>query len=226
MRATRHGRCLRRSRAITCTPTRPDTPQSRRPSRSTCSTDLQRDITIELRVARTIGVSHPPSPRSDTTPYAPSRVPAASATEGMSLLRPRVRGATSRPAVSVVRGGPPPYTLSACWPRVVVNCCQVNDFKIRQRDAGLFSRRTSTLGSTGHVRRPKTPPRGSGGTGRRTSLRGWRSQERVGSNPPFRTTAHYLDFSAIEVHVRSLQSAEFRLSHRSVHSRTVASLTL
>ena len=30
-------------------------------------------------------------------------------------------------------------------------------------------------------------PRGSGGTGRRTSLRGWRSQERGGSNPPFRT---------------------------------------
>ena len=29
--------------------------------------------------------------------------------------------------------------------------------------------------------------RGSGGTGRRTSLRGWRSQERGGSNPPFRT---------------------------------------
>ena len=28
---------------------------------------------------------------------------------------------------------------------------------------------------------------GSGGTGRRTSLRGWRSQERGGSNPPFRT---------------------------------------
>jgi hypothetical protein len=31
--------------------------------------------------------------------------------------------------------------------------------------------------------------RGSGGTGRRTSLRGWRSQERGGSNPPFRTKA-------------------------------------
>ena len=30
-------------------------------------------------------------------------------------------------------------------------------------------------------------PRESGGTGRRTSLRGWRSQERGGSNPPFRT---------------------------------------
>src|SRR5207253_2262490 len=30
--------------------------------------------------------------------------------------------------------------------------------------------------------------RGSGGTGRRTSLRGWRSQERGGSNPPFRTS--------------------------------------
>ena len=104
-----------------------------------------------------------------------------------SLLRPRVRGATSKPAVSVVRGGLPPYTLSACWARIVVNCCQVNDLKIRQRDAGLFSRRTSTLGSTGRVRRPKTPPRGSGGTGRRTSLRGWRSQERGGSNPPFRT---------------------------------------
>ena len=29
--------------------------------------------------------------------------------------------------------------------------------------------------------------RESGGTGRRTSLRGWRSQERGGSNPPFRT---------------------------------------
>ena len=30
-------------------------------------------------------------------------------------------------------------------------------------------------------------PRGSGGTGRRTSLRGWRSQDRRGSNPLFRT---------------------------------------
>ena len=29
---------------------------------------------------------------------------------------------------------------------------------------------------------------GSGGIGRRTSLRGWRSQERGGSSPPFRTT--------------------------------------
>jgi hypothetical protein len=33
--------------------------------------------------------------------------------------------------------------------------------------------------------------RGSGGTGRRTSLRGWRSQERGGSNPPFRTIARF-----------------------------------
>ena len=33
------------------------------------------------------------------------------------------------------------------------------------------------------------PPRESGGTGRRTSLRGWRSQERGGSNPPFRTNS-------------------------------------
>jgi hypothetical protein len=33
-----------------------------------------------------------------------------------------------------------------------------------------------------------SPDCGSGGIGRRTSLRGWRSQERGGSSPPFRTT--------------------------------------
>src|SRR5438046_215953 len=35
--------------------------------------------------------------------------------------------------------------------------------------------------------RHRIAPSGSGGTGRRTSLRGWRSQDRGGSNPPFRT---------------------------------------
>src|ERR1043165_7463074 len=43
------------------------------------------------------------------------------------------------------------------------------------------------IGSNALQRQGKRPARGSGGTGRRTSLRGWRSQERGGSNPPFRT---------------------------------------
>ena len=52
----------------------------------------------------------------------------------------------------------------------------------RQAVASGFSRSTSS------VRLRAGPlPRESGGTGRRTSLRGWRSQERGGSNPPFRT---------------------------------------
>ena len=38
------------------------------------------------------------------------------------------------------------------------------------------------------VTRQTTLPRESGGIGRRTSLRGWRSQDRGGSSPPFRTS--------------------------------------
>ncbi len=37
----------------------------------------------------------------------------------------------------------------------------------------------------------RSSPRGSGGIGRRTSLRGWRSQERGGSSPPFRTSNQF-----------------------------------
>ena len=40
------------------------------------------------------------------------------------------------------------------------------------------------------------PPCGSGGTGRRTSLRGWRPQGRGGSNPPFRTNLRSLAHEA------------------------------
>jgi hypothetical protein len=41
--------------------------------------------------------------------------------------------------------------------------------------------------ATASVRVLDIPPSESGGIGRRTSLRGWRSQDRGGSSPPFRT---------------------------------------
>ena len=74
-------------------------------------------------------------------------------------------------------------------------------------EAGDRSRRRrhprprSRLRRSSHLRRRSSTRRqqhrrdlascGSGGTGRRTSLRGWRSQERGGSNPPFRTTFQF-----------------------------------
>ena len=56
--------------------------------------------------------------------------------------------------------------------------------RLRARRRRRRQRRSS------HSPTPASPGahlRESGGTGRRTSLRGWRSQERGGSNPPFRT---------------------------------------
>jgi hypothetical protein len=72
--------------------------------------------------------------------------------------------------------------------------------------------------------------RESGGTGRRTSLRGWRSQERGGSNPPFRTTFRIKGLQQFEgrqkmaasvVMLSSLLSANRfgRFRTRQLHSR-------
>ena len=58
----------------------------------------------------------------------------------------------------------------------------------RQRRRPRDRRRTEVVGTHAGPSQVGPHPRESGGTGRRTSLRGWRSQERGGSNPPFRTS--------------------------------------
>ena len=64
-------------------------------------------------------------------------------------------------------------------------------FRLRRRSRRRRRRRRSRRSRGSAVSasdRPDTHPRESGGTGRRTSLRGWRSQDRGGSSPPFRTS--------------------------------------
>ena len=87
-------------------------------------------------------------------------------------------------------GGPPPRRRARARDRrrrpapAAVDAGRAGDSRLGADDR---RRSTEVAGPRRQQTQDRTHPRESGGTGRRTSLRGWRSQERGGSNPPFRT---------------------------------------
>ncbi len=106
--------------------------------------------------------------------------------------RPRRRRCRCRvpPAATTPAPRPPAATTTDAAP--------AEPARHRRRRSHRHAAATAGSGAGDEAARPRrspgprrvrlSPPRGSGGTGRRTSLRGWRSQERGGSNPPFRTS--------------------------------------